>query len=260
MSNIFLEVRIVLSGKEKARGDADLANMGSEDQKVGATTEPTNLRGKLRENTGFEFVGEYLWLDFVNTELVKRDRVVELLGDAGDLMYWLRESGVVSSEESKAALERLGSTAEGARLLERSKRFRKILRETSERFGEDGSVSPGLVEKINDLLVKRRGHHELSRTQEGFEMRFHTLSTLSDDPEVLLAPVAESVARFLADADPSLVKNCENPGCILFFYDTSKNHTRRWCSMSTCGNRMKARTHYERAQGRAREDRGKSND
>ncbi len=220
-----------------------MTNMGSEDQKT--------------ENTGFEFVGEYLWLDFVNTELVERDRVFDLLGDTGDLVYWLRESGVVSSEESRAALERLGSTAEGERLLERAKEFRKTLREASEQLDEDGSVTPTMIEEVNELLAQSLGHQVLEPTAKGFEVHFRPLS---DGPETLLAPVAESVARFLANGNPSLVKNCENPGCILFFYDTSKNHTRRWCSMSTCGNRMKARMHYERVQGHARKNRTKSNE
>ena len=50
----------------------------------------------------------------------------------------------------------------------------------------------------------------------------------------------------LCYADLALVKKCENPVCVLFFYDTSKNHSRRWCSMSVCGNRMKVAAHYQR--------------
>jgi predicted RNA-binding Zn ribbon-like protein len=50
----------------------------------------------------------------------------------------------------------------------------------------------------------------------------------------------------LCYADPSLVKKCENAACVLFFYDTTKNHSRRWCSMRVCGNRMKVAAHYQR--------------
>lgn len=237
-----------------------MANTAGKDRKMRVTAEPAEQHGKSvgkhQENTGFEFVGGYSWLDFVNTELVERERVVDLLGDVGDLVCWLRESGVVDPEEAGAAFERLGGTAEGDLLLGRAKEFRKVLREASERFDGGVSIAPGLVEKVNDLLAQRLGHRELAHTPGGFEIRFHALSVHSDGPEMLLIPVAESVARFLADADPSLVKGCENPGCILYFYDTSKNHTRRWCSMATCGNRMKARMHYERAQGRRKKGNG----
>src|SRR6266851_5443894 len=36
------------------------------------------------------------------------------------------------------------------------------------------------------------------------------------------------------------------PACVLWFFDTTRNGTRRWCSMAACGNRAKARRHYDR--------------
>lgn len=47
---------------------------------------------------------------------------------------------------------------------------------------------------------------------------------------------------------PGRLRPCENPECALFFIDHSKPNRARWCSMATCGNRMKARRHYERAR------------
>jgi CGNR zinc finger len=46
------------------------------------------------------------------------------------------------------------------------------------------------------------------------------------------------------------VKHCENPDCVLWFFDTARNGTRRWCSMAVCGNRMKARRHYDQVKAR----------
>jgi hypothetical protein len=54
----------------------------------------------------------------------------------------------------------------------------------------------------------------------------------------------------LLDASPDRVKHCENPDCVLWFFDTTRNGTRRWCSMAVCGNRMKARRHYDRVKAR----------
>lgn len=56
----------------------------------------------------------------------------------------------------------------------------------------------------------------------------------------LLGPVAEAVAQLLAEGDFTLVKQCEHPDCVLWFYDRTKAHKRRWCSMAVCGNRYKA--------------------
>lgn len=203
--------------------------------------------GELCGGPGFGFVGGYGWLDFVNTEFVEGGRIVDRLGDVADLIHWLRESDLVGPQEAEAALGRLEGTAEGEHLLAQAREFRETLRETARRFVGEGYVAPAPVEEVNRLLARRPGHYRLEGSDGGFELRFHALP---DGPEALLAPVAGSVARFLAEADPSLVKNCENPECILLFYDTSKNRSRRWCSMATCGNRMKARAHYKRTRER----------
>lgn len=47
---------------------------------------------------------------------------------------------------------------------------------------------------------------------------------------------------------PGRLRPCENPECALFLIDRSKPNKARWCSMAVCGNRMKARRHYERAR------------
>jgi predicted RNA-binding Zn ribbon-like protein len=53
---------------------------------------------------------------------------------------------------------------------------------------------------------------------------------------------------FLADLDGSWghLKECAGEGCRSVFFDRSKNHSGRWCSMSNCGNRAKVRAWRER--------------
>jgi predicted RNA-binding Zn ribbon-like protein len=50
----------------------------------------------------------------------------------------------------------------------------------------------------------------------------------------------------LRRTSPGRLRPCQNPDCALFLIDHSKPNTARWCSMAVCGNRMKARRHYER--------------
>src|SRR2546422_11122302 len=83
----------------------------------------------------------------------------------------------------------------------------------------------------------------LVRTRNGFERR---RLFQPREPIHLLVPVAESASELLCHGDLALVLKCENPRCILYFYDTTKNHARRWCSMTVCGNRMKVPAHYRR--------------
>ncbi len=65
-------------------------------------------------------------------------------------------------------------------------------------------------------------------------------------PLALLVPAAEAVADLFAHGERSLVRQCEGVNCTLLFYDRTKAHRRRWCSMAVCGNRAKAREHRAR--------------
>ncbi len=67
---------------------------------------------------------------------------------------------------------------------------------------------------------------------------------------VLLAPVVWSAADLLARPGPHRVRRCANGQCLWLFIDRSKAGTRRWCDMSACGNRAKARRHYLKAKAR----------
>jgi predicted RNA-binding Zn ribbon-like protein len=61
------------------------------------------------------------------------------------------------------------------------------------------------------------------------------------DPNLPLWLLAQSVSDILLSQDAARVRTCAVDTCRWLFLDTSKNHTRRWCNMKVCGNRMKAR-------------------
>ncbi|MFI9815130.1 CGNR zinc finger domain-containing protein [Saccharothrix variisporea] len=50
---------------------------------------------------------------------------------------------------------------------------------------------------------------------------------------------------------PDRIRKCANPDCVLHFVDTSRTGRRQWCSMTVCGNRLKARRHHDRQRARA---------
>ena len=47
---------------------------------------------------------------------------------------------------------------------------------------------------------------------------------------------------------PGRLRPCANDECARFLIDRSKSNSARWCSMATCGNKLKARRHYQRAR------------
>ena len=169
--------------------------------------------------------------------------MVELLENFNDLVWWLAAVQVLEIAQAEAIIRRWGDTAEGEHTLERARAFRLVLREMVKQIIAGKEVPPAVIEEVNKLLRYRIRYSELLQVQN----RFTTRSSVEfDEVMQLLTPIAEGVSDLLCQADFSLIKKCENPACILYFYDTSKNRVRRWCSMNTCGNRMKAAAYYRR--------------
>ena len=72
--------------------------------------------------------------------------------------------------------------------------------------------------------------------------------TLDVAPDRELAVRAILAWDTLARQSPGRLRPCANEECRLFLIDRSKANTARWCSMAVCGNRMKARRHYQRSR------------
>jgi predicted RNA-binding Zn ribbon-like protein len=72
--------------------------------------------------------------------------------------------------------------------------------------------------------------------------------TLSVSPDRELAVRAVLAWDTLTRRSPGRLRPCANDECRLFLIDRSKANAARWCSMAVCGNRMKARRHYQRAR------------
>lgn len=193
----------------------------------------------------FPFVGERLCLDFVNTDLVRDGSRVDLLGGFDHLLAWCVAAGVLGAAQAREMRARW-SAAGTERVFQEARRFRKALHAMVERVASGRpSVTQPALDAINDVLRARVGELALVRTKDGYETLFLARWT---GPEQLLVPVAESAAALLSQGDLSLVRKCENPSCVLHFYDTTKNHRRRWCSMTACGNRAKVAAHYRRTR------------
>jgi predicted RNA-binding Zn ribbon-like protein len=190
----------------------------------------------------FYFVGEHPCVDFINTEAVENGVPVDKLATFDDLAAWAVEAKLVEAR-------RWPASREADKVVARARAFRTTLRRMIEGLAEGRrTVPPATLDEINEILRARTGTLELVRTKAGYETRFQARLT---EPGDLLVRVAESAADLLSHADLSLIKKCSNPACVLYFYDTTKNHARRWCSMSACGNRAKVAAHYQRLRGEA---------
>jgi predicted RNA-binding Zn ribbon-like protein len=201
----------------------------------------------------FLFVANLLWLDFVNTEPVHGGERVDLLGGFADLARWLREPGVLSADAARLAVARWDGSAEGREVYREVVKLRAALRAGAERLVAGKPVGDEMVGVVNQVLASRPSYPRLVRVGKGYASR---LEPVSRSPLHLLVPVAESAAWLLEHGDSSLVRRCEGTRCVLLFYDTTRNKSRRWCSMAGCGSRAKAVAYYRRT--RARGSRGPS--
>jgi predicted RNA-binding Zn ribbon-like protein len=190
----------------------------------------------------FIFIANLPGLDFVNTQPVISGERVDLLGSFDDLVSWLEAAELLAPDAARRA-KRWSRSAEGDAAFRQAIRLRATLRDAAERLAAGKPVSQETVKTVNRILASRPVYPQL--IQQG--KRFSTqLLPVSDAPLHLLVPVAESAAWLLEHGDRSLVRQCENPECVLFFYDTTKNKKRRWCSMDACGSRAKAMAYYRR--------------
>ncbi len=195
----------------------------------------------MEKNTKFYFVGNNLSLDFVNTLVTSNLGAVDLLENTNDLVRWSAAAGLIQNSD-RAKLED-DLSLEGDEIIARARRFRTMLHEMFEAIRRDATVGDTSLRLLNKALGRQTGRTEIARNELGFAKRFLTDHS---DPEQLFAAIANSAADLLCYADLSLIKKCESDDCVLIFHDTSRNHSRRWCSMAHCGNLAKARAFYSR--------------
>jgi predicted RNA-binding Zn ribbon-like protein len=191
----------------------------------------------------FILVGGLPWLDLVNTEPLRDGRRVDLLPGFAELVRWLQATGTLSEPAARRALRRWEGTDEGERVWREALSLRAALRDGAERMAAGKPAGERMVRAVNRVLATRPAVTQVVRSGASYVRRE---DALEESALQLLVPVAESAAWLLTDGDPALVRRCGGERCVLHFYDTTKNRTRRWCSMDGCGSRAKAAAYYRR--------------
>jgi predicted RNA-binding Zn ribbon-like protein len=188
-----------------------------------------------------ELIGGHVALDFVNTLGGSPDRADdEYLFAYPDLLTWLARVGLLPSDRhrdtGRAAEEAPG---EAARVLDDVRRLRgsvdHILR--CRRSGE--KADDRHLDLVRSAYADAAGHATLAEHATSYRLSWHTAGT-----ESLRWPlwvIAAACLDLLADAPLELLGRCEH--CRWMFLDHSRNHSRRWCSMNSCGAIIKMRRH-----------------
>ena len=199
----------------------------------------------VQHGVPFLFLANQPCLDFINTDLVMNGQPTDLLSSFQDLVGWLVQAGLLT--EKDAARIEGGGDHHAMETLKQAKAFRSTMRNMAERLAARKPVPQGALALINHLLRHRIGYAQVTRRNGMFERRYEAGF---EDANHVLGLLAEAASDLLCTCNLSLVKQCQNPACVLFFYDTTKNHARHWCSMDLCGNRSKVAAHYRRHRTR----------
>src|SRR5579872_3886323 len=180
---------------------------------------------------GFLFLGNQLALDLLNTRPLMDGAAREFLPDHDSLLRWYQAAGLLSAKQATELLADWGQTSQMKRTFQSILEFRERLRREVISWEAGKELSRTMIEDLNILLAEHPMLARLGAEKDGLTMTvwFHP-----HQPEDLLAPLAYAAARLFSKAEHERVRQCEK--CVLHFHDTSKNGTRRWCSMSICGN------------------------
>jgi predicted RNA-binding Zn ribbon-like protein len=191
----------------------------------------------------FLFVANDPSLDLVNTEVILTGVRTDLFETFEDLTQWFEQANLAPAGEMQRLARVWTDTAEANAALQEARALRSALRSALERVARIGHVPSDLA----GVLGKELQHPRLAIEVVQSQGRLRTKPRwILEKPRDFLVPLAHYAANFFATVDYSAVRKCEDPKCILWFYDSSKNHSRRWCSMELCGNRAKAAAFRER--------------
>lgn len=193
----------------------------------------------------FELTGGALCLDFVNTADgdINSDWI-ENLRHYGDLIAFGQQTGLLKPAAAEHLLAEAAHRREDAEAVyNRALAVRLLIYRIFSALASGETPSSVDFAAFNALLNQLRLH--VMPSASGFTWAW---GGTGDALEAPLWPVMASAAELLRSDQLTRLHECAGDGCTWLFLDTSKNHSRRWCDMKSCGNRAKVRSHYQRTK------------
>lgn len=197
----------------------------------------------------FDVAAGALCLDFANTvNWHASEQPVEGLQDYFDLIQWGTAAGALTGAQAAALRQAAeGQPEEAAAALARAVQLREAIYRIFVAYSESGAVGEDNLAILNEVLGEALGRLRVMPASAAPFLLDYPLHLAHLDRVRWAA--ARSAAELLTSDDLERVRQCaDDRGCGYLFLDVSRNRRRRWCSMESCGNRAKARRHYQRQQ------------
>ena len=192
----------------------------------------------------FDLIAGNVCLDFVNTlDDRHTDAPKELLQTYLDLVRFGEDAGVLESRQVEWLVER-SYLDPGApqKVLLWGRELREAIHDIFWAIINQRAVPAAALARLNDAAQAAAMHLRLVPVKGGFAWKFDDLRELDS----VWWPIARAAGDLLVSQQLLYVRACFSKSCEWFFLDTSKNHHRRWCDMTRCGNREKFRNFYKR--------------
>jgi predicted RNA-binding Zn ribbon-like protein len=190
-------------------------------------------------------VREELCLDYANTRYWRGSEApTETLHGLDDLLEWLARAAdpapLVATARAWAR-----DAAAVPELFAQAIAVREAIYGIFSGLATGERVADRDLAELNRALAEAPARRRIARRDDGYGWQ----ADIGDiNAANLLAPVLWSAAELLLNAPHRRVRRCANDRCLWLFVDTSKSGTRRWCDMSSCGNRAKAARHYSKVR------------
>ena len=199
----------------------------------------------IRTLETLEIVGEALCLDFVNTINSRLYPEHDYLVQYSDLAGWANKLGILSPAQTNQLQKRAKQNVEEAgNALGAARTLRELLYRLFSNAAKSSEPNKKDMETFIASYGEAISHALLLKKEDHYTATWKLDETL----DALLWPILHSEGELLLSKELGQVKEC--PGCGWLFLDTSKNHSRRWCSMNTCGAKDKMRRYHKKQRAK----------
>ncbi|AZU62422.1 CGNR zinc finger domain-containing protein [Neobacillus mesonae] len=200
----------------------------------------------MSETNKYMMVGERLCLDFVNTiswresEEKRRDWFTSY----DKLVDWSHHAGILEEKQAQLLLKKsIHNPSEAEQTLAQAIQLREAIYRIFRSFTKEELINQEDLTNFNKVIRHYYQLMHLVPMENDFSIHFDIPEGAFDS---MLPPIVQSAVDILtSERDLKRVSQCEGDHCGWLFFDTSRNRSRRWCSMADCGNRAKARRFYQ---------------
>ena len=171
----------------------------------------------------------------------------DLLRGYGQLLDWALERGVAPETQiDELRAEGAADPDARRRALGRAWGFRRALHDCLRAVVRREPAGEASVALLNAAIADLPPAFLLAQRADGI-----ALAISAGPSHDLLRPVLVSALRLLSSPELGRLRECAAECCGRLYLDQTKNRSRRWCDMDTCGNRAKARRYQARQRAGA---------